>query len=305
MATSSSPAIFYFHSRQLPPYLLAGLENARVFNPDARIFLVVDEVRKDLSHLGVEVCLMSDLETEMLREFRRRYVHIASVSIEYLRPVFERFFFYRELMRREGISQGLCLDSDYMVFHDIGALAQYAPPGADLSVISSPWVFIQGSLDTFLDYVLERYLDQEMLDAYRKRCEAAMAAGAMDNLDEMQFLAWALDVPAPRGTIVNQFPTDLPEGHVDHCIFGTGSEAMPLQTVPTRRHGPRKRVFWYAQDDVVRPYFRAQSDGHLVPAIGIHFQNGAKRKMHRFNRLDGSGRWNRALRLRYYNFLMS
>lgn len=304
MSAEQSPAIFFFHSRTLPPYLLANLENLRVFNPDARIFLVVDEVRKDLSHLGVEVRLIADLESEKLREFRRRYVHIASVRIEYLQPVFERFFLYEVLRRQEGLGTALCLDSDYMLFHDVGALAPYAPPGADLSINGSAFVFVNKSLDSFLDYVLEGYLDKEMLEEYRRRCDAAIAVGGMDNLDEMQFLAWALNRKSPSGEIIaNHFPADTPIGHIDHCIFGSATDT--LESKPLRRHPPRKRVFWQDRDGTIRPYFRAISDKHLVPALGIHFQNGAKRKMHRFNRLDGSGRWDRALRLGYYNLLMN
>ena len=78
-----------------------------------------------------------------------------------------------------------------------------------------------------------------------------------------------------------------------------------MHTRPVRRHPPRKRVFWFDRDGAIRPHFRTLSDDSLVPAVGIHFQNGAKRKMHRFNRMTGSPAWQRALRVRYYNLLMN
>ncbi len=300
MNMNAAPAIFYFHTRSLPKYLLNALESARIFNPRSRIFLVTDQQRRDLSHLGVETRVTGDLESPLLRQFRDSYVTVSNNKVETL--CYERWFFLEELRARENIASALCIDSDYMLFSDVSELFAHAPAGADLSVDCSACVFINTSLESLLNFILEKFRDGPFIEEWRHRYLAADAAGQMDNLTDMNFFEWALDRNAPRGTIANQFPRVLPCGYLDECLLGA---SQIVETRPDRRHNGRKRVFWSDRDGAIRPYFRALRDGGDVPALGIHFQNGAKRVMFRFNRIEGRSDRLRALRLRYYNHRMN
>jgi hypothetical protein len=296
-----NPAIVYSHFGSLPRYFRAALENTRCFNPGAQIFLITDRIRSDLSPLRIEVRLVDDLQSPALADFRRHYVHLSPFKAERMLRCFERWFYCEQLRRSERLRTVVCLDSDYMLFHDIAAIARYCPAGAEFAVNGAAFVFIRGTLEPFLQFINQTYLDQSFVEHWRRRYVAAAAMRKLDDITDMNFLAWALERQTANGRMADNFPSDLPIGHLDHCIFGSHS----LQTRPVRRHPPRKRVFWFDEDGMIRPFFRAVADGRLVPALGIHFQNGAKRKMHRFNSLANLPRWERALRLRYYNFLMN
>lgn len=147
--------------------------------------------------------------------------------------------------------------------------------------------------------MLEKFLDRDFLDARRTRSKAAIAKGHLDNLNDMTFLALFTSVRDGRGI---SYPNQLPIGHIDHCIFGNDDG---LLSVPNRRHVSRKRIFWDTQDGVFMPSYRAADDGRKVPALLIHFQNGAKRRIRRFNRVGPDSWVPRALRLRYYSYLLN
>ncbi len=297
------PAIAYHHVGSFPRYFQYALENARAFNPDARIFWITDRHHADVSALKVEVRLISELGCERLTEFHRRYVHIASYRIERLLPAFERFFLYEQLRAQENVDVMFCLDSDSMIFCDAANLVPYIPERASFSHNGAAFLVMRGTLDPFLDFIIAKYQDQELLDHFRARVAAAIKVRGMDNLTDMNFLDFALTTAGPNGMLAHPYPAHLPIGLVDYCIFGFGIDK--LESIPLRRHPPRKRVFWRDEGGLMKPYFRALSDQHLVPALTIHFQNGAKRKMQRFNQITGTGLLPRALRLWYYNLLMN
>jgi len=165
-------------------------------------------------------------------------------------------------------------------------------------IIGPALTFINKTVEPLLDLVLAKYRDEAFLESIRARNREATATGTIVNLDDMEFLKM---LARNGGGALATYPNHLTIGHIDHCIFAHDDGLVSL---PDRRHISRKRVFWEDDGSVFRPSFRRQSDNDVVPALMIHFQNGAKRKMRRFNRVARESRVPRPVRLRYYNFLL-
>ncbi len=302
MRMNTDPCIVFFHTGAILGYLRATLESARYFNPDARIFLLTDHTPSGLDRLRVEIRSLAELRNPKGDEFYRRYVHVSASKLEYERNCIGRWFYMERLLQREQAARAVYLDSDAMLFHDVRELFAFMPAGPRLfcSHAHGPAVaFIQDSLEPFLDWILAKYDDKQFLEEARLRCEKAMQAGGMVNVTDMNFIEMFIN----NGTgLASSYPNDLPIGHIDHCIFGAGDGMMSR---PSRRHLARKRVFWRDDGRTFRPNFRTASDGSLVPALAIHFQNGAKRLIRRFNRVGEDSPLPRSLRLRYYTWLLN
>jgi hypothetical protein len=299
---NTDPSIVYFHTGAIPAYLRATLESARYFNPDARIFLLTDVAPSGLPQLRIEIRKLAELRSPKCDNFYRRYVHVSATKFDYERTCIGRWFYIAHLMQHEGCARAVYLDSDAMLFHDIRQLFAFMPAGPRLlcSHASGPAVtFIQDSLEPFLDSILAKYDDTQFLDDARIRCAKAGETGDMGNLTDMNFIQMFIHNGSGLGS---SYPNDLPIGHIDHSIFGPSDGMMSR---PNRRHLASKHVFWQDDGRTFRPYFRRATDGSLVPALAIHFQNGAKRRICRFNRVGADSPLPRSLRLRYYTWLLN
>lgn len=299
---SSAPVpIIFFHSRTFPRYLYKTIESARFFNPESPIYLLSDIEHVDLGPLDVTQVPKSRLPSARLDELRRRYVHIASLKSDYIRICIERWFLIEELIAQEGLTRCAYADSDGMIFHDLRQsfdLLERGPMIHCSHLCGPALTFIEGSIAPFLDFILDCYADQAFLEKYRKRHAEARARGGMINLDDMSFLTEFGE--RGDGRLVS-YPNNMPNGHIDHCIYAGSPGTDDIATVPVRRHGHRKRIFWEDRDGRFLPSFRRASDGARVPALFVHFQNGAKRRIRRFNRVGQSALLPRRLRLAWYN----
>ena len=299
---ASEPAIVFFHVGAFPRYLYATMESARFFNPDARIFLISDQQNTGTEALGVEIRTPESVQHLKLQTLYDRFVHISSFKFEYDRICLARWFYIEQLRRNEDLPQIIHLDSDAMLFHSGADLFQCFPKKAHIGCSKGggpALAFIQHSLEPFLDFVLEKFLDRAFLDDARKRHDAAIAKGRAESLQDMTFLA--LFGRRNDGLGIS-YSNHLPIGHIDHSFFRSPDG---LLSAPNRRHDNRKRIFWDDQDGVFIPSYRTADDGRKVPALLIHFQNGAKRRIRRFNRVGPDSWVPRALRLRYYNHLLN
>lgn len=300
MGDAAIPIIF-FHSKEFPRYLYKTMESARFFNPQSPIYFITDIEGVDLSALDVTFVTKTSLESEALAEFRRRYVHIADLKEDYIRICTERWFFIAELQRQRDIGRCVYLDSDGMLFHDLRRSFALIDPVPDIlcSQMCGPALtFMQRPIDGFTRFILDRYEDQPFLDHFRRLNEDARARGGMFNLDDMALLQ-AFGEADARNLVA--YPNDLSIGHIDHCIYVGTPDEGDIATVPVRRHGHRKRIFWEEQDGKLVPSFRRASTGAPYPALFVHFQNGAKRRIRRFNRIGGSS-VPRALQLAWFNY---
>jgi hypothetical protein len=302
---SDAVPIIFFHSKEFPRYLYKTMESARFFNPESPIYFITDIEGVDLSALGVNFVTKAELAHGDLDEFRRRYVHIADLKEDYIRICTERWFFINELQRQRGLGRCAYLDSDGMLFHDLRrSFAEIDPvPNILCSQMCGPALtFIQRPIQGFVDFILDRYEDQPFLDRFRRLNAEAKAKGGMFNLDDMALLQ-AYGEADPKNLAA--YPNDLPIGHIDHCIYVETPDQGDIATVPVRRHGYRKRIFWEDRGGAFLPSFRRASTGALYPALFVHFQNGAKRRIQRFNPVGGGGLVPRNLRRAWFNWKLN
>ncbi len=297
-AVSDQPAILFFHKGKIPHYLRCTMESARFFNPEARIILLADQPQ-DFGALRVEVREVSRLIHPQFQQFLDAYVHISGIKVYYERLFLERWFHLEQLLREESIARALYLDSDSMLFAEATSLFDQVPAvNLCTSRAGGPaCTFIRKSLQPFLDFVLAKYRDQAFLDYWKKRSDAAIAKGGLDNLGDMSFIE-LFTTTQPEGAI---YPNDLPAGHIDHCIHVPDG----METRRKRRHKFRKKIFWQIENGCLLPYFKRASDGQEIKALAVHFQSGAKRKIRRFNRVNSASVFPMEWRLAYYNLLLN
>lgn len=299
---ASEPAIVFFHVGAFPRYLYATIESARFFNPNAPIFLISDQQDTGVEALGVESRTPESVWHPDLPILLDRYVHISGLKRDYERICMMRWFHLEQLMRNELLESAALLDSDAMLFHRAAELFRFFPERAHIGVSKGggpAFTFVRRTIAPFLDLMLEKFLDRDFLDACRRRSDAALTEGRLDNLNDMTFLLLFTGLGDGRGI---SYPNQLPIGHIDHCIFGNDDG---LLSAPNRRHVSRKRIFWEDRDGTFIPSYRSAADGRKVPALVVHFQNGAKRRIRQFNRVGRDSWVPRALRFRYYSYLLN
>jgi hypothetical protein len=298
---AADPSIVFFHTGGIPRYLRATLESARYFNPDAAIVLITDQRPDGLDRMRINVRKLDQLRSPKGDEFYGTSISRPQSSI--MKGIASVGGFISPIScSRKGIPAWSIWTAMPCCSMTRASCSRSCPPDRTCSAAkaTAPAVtFIQHSLDPLLDLILAKYRDGKFLEEARERRDAAVQAGAMVNLTDMNFIEMLVRAGGGLGA---SYPNDLPIGHIDHCIFGSGDGMI---TRPDRRHVARKRVFWRDDGRTFKPYFRRATDGQVVPALAIHFQNGAKRRIRRFNRLGSDSRLPRSVRLRYYEWLLN
>jgi hypothetical protein len=277
-AVKPSPLTFLlFHYGGIPRYLRNALEHIRVFNPQAEICLVTeaDADLSSLAHLGIRHLRIDDFPSPELDLFKHRYRHISCFKEKYERFVLERWFMTETLRRQRPDRTYIMQDSDVAVFGDASQLLSLLP--ACPIAMSGPnphFTFIHGSIDEFLQFILDYYADEERLAAAQQLFEERRDSDRIYNLGEMTLLYEFLE----KSKSMQMFDTDTPQGYVDTNLHMTeGFDFMQL------RRRPRKKVRWKIKGERLVPYFL--QGGQPKRAFLVHFQGPGKRVFYRFNRL--------------------
>ncbi|MBU3665407.1 MAG: hypothetical protein FGM15_05955 [Chthoniobacterales bacterium] len=293
----SPTAIAFFHCGKIPRYLYAAMESARVFNPGSPIFLITDR-GSDVPSLGVKAVSLQDTAHHDLPQFRGIYRHIAFTAEDYERRCFERWFHIEQLIKDRNLSRIAYLDSDCLIFADVDELFRCMPEKTMCASRDGgpACTLIRGTLQPFLDLILEKFSDDNYLLGKEQLRQQARGAGAMANLTDMDLVA--LFTTTHQGGHV--YHNNLPTGHIDHCL--NVPDAMEFLDI-AHRNRRRKKIFWAQEKDRLLPYFRDAETGNRVPALAIHFQSGAKRLIRRFNRVDGRCLLPLPLRLNFFRWL--
>jgi hypothetical protein len=294
---ASSTKIVFFHCGKLPSYLLSAMESARVFNPDSPIILITDR-GDDISLPWLQTISLQETSHPDLPRFRSVYRHIASTDEGYERRCFERWFHIDQLIKDRRLSRAVYMDSDCLLFTDADEIFRFMPERTMCaSRCGGPaCTLIQGSLQPFLDLVLEKFGDKDYLRGKKQLLQKSRESGAMSNLTDMDLIE--LFTTAHEGGHV--YPNNLPIGHIDHCLnLPDGMECLRIR----HRKRSRKKIFWEQEGERLKPYFQDAESGTKIPALAIHFQSGAKRLIRRFNRVDGKNILPPSLRLHFYRWL--
>lgn len=270
--------IYYIHRGPIPRYLLCSLENTRVFNPDARLFLIGDHSHAQFGRLEVTLVAIKDLPQTELEAFQKSYVHTSGNPEGFERFCFSRWFLLKEAMLACGSDTALHLDSDCMIFDTAQALTQrLLPPPAVCyyGTSGNPHVAVfrkegiaglTATLSGLFDSDLHRtWVKTDWLAARQYFCD-------MTGLGEHRRLH-------PE-QVRSQMVWD------DAILEQTMSEADGYERWP----GPKKlkRVQWREEGEKLVPYLRSLTSNQWVRALALHYKGAAKRRMRKFNTLSSS-----------------
>jgi hypothetical protein len=273
---SRTITFLFYHYGKIPKYLRNAIEHVRIFNPEATIKLITDDVR-DISVLrpfGIQHHNMSDFPSDELETFRHTYQHVSCFDERYERFVLDRWFVSETIRRSQPDQIYIMQDSDVAVFGDASKLLPSLPdcPIA-LSGNNPHFTFVRHSLSSFLQFILDAYADRAGMASRLKNHEDARNSAQIYNFGEMQFLYEFMNASAD----MQKFSTDTPVGYVDVNIhIPEDFDFMQL------RRRPRKKVLWKEEEGLSIPYFL--KGGSPKRAFLIHFQGPGKRVFFRFNR---------------------
>lgn len=121
------PAIVFVHlGQKMPDYLPAAVRQARLFNPTAPIYVVASQVAFLISRNALKgtSAIQVDVESLSLTEAHRTFLSNSKRSRRTGLWLYstERFFYLLELMKKESLTDVIHLESDNMLYVDIGEL---------------------------------------------------------------------------------------------------------------------------------------------------------------------------------------
>lgn len=271
----SELTFLFFHYGKIPKYLEYAIEQVRIFNPSAEIYVITDGIKNTsrINRFNVRQFEMGEFDSEELREFKNTYQHISCFKEKYERFVLERWFVTEVIRKQSPERIYIMQDSDVAVFGDARQILPLLPDKPIcLSGRNPHFTFIKGDVSGFLNFILGFYRDKGKLAAAKERFRLQNNPDHnIFNQGEMQFLFDYLD--AVQDMV--HCNADTPYGYIDCNIHGSeGFECIEL------RRRPRKKVFWKLERGNPTPYFK-RADA-LVRVFLLHFQGPGKRVFFRF-----------------------
>lgn len=273
-------SFLFFHYGKLPKYLHHAIEQVRVFNPDAEIFLITEDAEdvSELDPFGIVHRRTTEFGSPELDLFKQRYRHISCFKEKYERFVLERWFMTETLRRQRPNRTYIMQDSDVGVFGEASKLLPLLPDcPISMSGPNPHFTFIRGDIGEFLRFILDYYADEERLAVAERLFEERRNSENIYNLGEMTMLFEFLE----KSDSMQMFDTDTPHGYVD-----TNLHMPEIFDFMQLRRRPRKKVQWRMEDGRVVPYFL--QGGRPKRAFLVHFQGPGKRVFYRFNKLNRS-----------------
>jgi hypothetical protein len=272
----SELTFLFYHYGKIPKYLEYAIEQVRIFNPSAEIYVITDGI-KNTSRIGrfnVRQFEMGEFHSGELSQFKSTYQHISCFKEKYERFVLERWFVTEIIRKQRPDRTYIMQDSDVAVFEDAVKILPLLPEKPIcLSGRNPHFTFIKGDISGFLNFILGFYRDEKRLCAAKERFRLQNNPDHnIFNQGEMQFLFDYLDA----GEDMCMYNTDTSAGYLDCNIHGSeGFECMEL------RRRPRKKVFWKLEKGHPTPYFK--KGDRLVKVFLLHFQGPGKRVFFRFS----------------------
>jgi len=155
--TKEAPCIIYFHEG-FSPYLPFALSQARRSNPSARIILLGDSQNR-FQGIQYEHHLLSDYDGRH-QEFSECYRHFHSGHLGDERRCIERWVYLNEFLKKQKIEEFLFLDSDMLLFSDIGEILPKCK-GYDAAGAPMFWAFCyflkKNLVADFTDWIFQQY----------------------------------------------------------------------------------------------------------------------------------------------------
>ncbi len=272
---TSPPAFVFFHYGKLPTYLRFAIESVRSSHSEAEIILVSQHSAPWLEQYGVQRRDFASLPSPELERFKKSYRHISVFDEFYERFVLERWYML-ETLRQERNGQILILaDSDVMVFGDVRPfLAELGDKSLYCCGWSPHFSVVKGPLTGFLDHIQSRYEDEEYLANAQRLFDEARKKKQLKTLGEMQ--------------LFYEYISSGQDGQHYNKVSGAGYLDINIH-VPdgyvSAKIGRRriKCVRWQEQDGRLIPLLKHEQTNEIIPALTLHFQGPAKKRMRSFN----------------------
>jgi|GEM_PF-1799467 len=270
--------IYYIHRGPVPRYLLFSMENTRVFNPRARIFLIGDHSHPKLDRLEIGLVNIQDLPQGELEAFQGSYVHTSGNPEGFERFCFSRWYLLKEAMQACGSDTALHLDSDCMIFDSAESLTKRLLPATFLcyyGITGNPHVALfrkEGIAG--LTKTLSGLFDSELHSNWVKT-------------DWLKNREYFCDMTGLCHHL-RQNPDQLNSETVwdDAVLEQTMSSPDGYEVWP----GPKKlkRVQWHEEGGKLIPHIKNLTTDQWVRALALHYKGASKRRMRRFNALSSS-----------------
>jgi hypothetical protein len=273
----SEITFLFYHYGKIPKYLEYAIEQVRVFNPSAEIYVITDGIKKTsrFNRFNVRQFEISEFRSDELNEFKRIYQHISCFKEKYERFVLERWFVTEIIRKQRPDRTYIMQDSDVAVFGNVCDLLKEVPDFPILLAGRNPhFTIIKGNISGFLNFIMAYYTDNQRISVAQSKFNAQ--GDQLFTLGEMQFLFEYLDMEKD----MRNFNVNSCSGFVDGNLHvPQGFDYLQL------RRRPRKKVFWRMEAGRSIPYFKRGEE--FVKALILHFQGPGKRVFCRFNSLDG------------------
>ncbi len=238
-------------------YLEEVLRHVRLFNPENRICLISDPSTNHydfVEHFNIEMYM------ESAKAFEARYVHLSINPYDYELICFQRWFIIKDFIEQQNLEHFLCLDSDVLMYCNINetlsSLVNYDFTVCDKMGLGVN-LFNKRSIVAFCSFMMDEYADQEKAQALKNKygniCDMILFLAYQDKVSKNVFdLAKTIDGACFDTHIKDSFGYEM--------------------------NGKFKRIYWI--DD--RPYGKHLESGKYVRFNLLHFQGGAKHKMHKY-----------------------
>ncbi|WP_416666457.1 hypothetical protein [Egbenema bharatensis] len=257
-------------------YLLYSLMQAKIRNPDSRIYLLGDFSN---NHYQFSEHYQIDDYFKGANDFAKSYQHFSTNPFQFELFCFQRWFVLRDFMRNNAISQCFHMDSDVMLFAEITSeyrnFSQFdftLSRSQSSDSLSPHCSFINSleALDSFCDFLMRLYrepqLTQLMEQQFLKRCRSGLPGGACDMTAFREYVASSSVRVGYTSDIIN-------DSVYDHRIRSSDGFVMnPLGL---------KQIQWIDNQP-----FGKTSEGDLIKFNALHFQGNSKKFMKQFLRLE-------------------
>lgn len=183
--------IFFIH-QNFSFYLKYSLNQARFYNPDCEIKVIIDE--KYPIQSSIELIEMSKFRNRALK-FKARYIHLSHLPFE-----FEYFCFARWIILAEYISNSnyeneevICLDSDVMLYCNFNNKKEQLFKEYDITVSNEigpqyTWFAKKETLFNFVDFIFEYYSNEEKTNELKIEFNMRLNEGRPDGISDMTLL---------------------------------------------------------------------------------------------------------------------
>ncbi len=132
-------------------------------NPNINIFLVSDKPYKKLENISTFVNI-KNIEDEQSLLFENSYIHLGKGDYNFEMFCIKRWFLYRNIIKKYGLTNTFCMDSDIMLFSDLQqALKPFDKYKISLMMTygTSMNVVDCSILDEFCDFLITLYNDEK------------------------------------------------------------------------------------------------------------------------------------------------